>query len=366
MKHQQQNQARSNIAVYILFGGCLLFFLMTFLYLDRRENLRLDYLIKTSNSAEEILKEIKEGESQSEITPESSQAHRNTVHQINSLLAVFESRSTDITGLLPEIEVLKTAPKQTTCSCTNQLLFRENEIGQFKKQRSFILSEIAKKQMNQQCPYLKDMSMSIIPESALQPYPLKLERLIEYGKKYGIRVMVETGTYYGSTSIPAAAHFKKVYTIELSHELYTNNLPGFLNTPNAISLEGDSSVLLKTKVLPEINEPTIFWLDGHYSSTGTARGEVDSPIFYELTQILQHPLASKFIIIIDDMRLFKGYDSECKDYHSDQIQCYPSIQEIGQIFCAFQKNHQMSIRVDEDATIAIGGEYLRKSDKSDK
>jgi hypothetical protein len=359
-QQQQQAKARTNLAVYMLFGGCLMFLLLTFVYVDRRENLRAEPLLEESRAVEMDLFKIKDIESQSEVTPATAHAQREASSQLESLMSVFKTRAAEIESLRPLLDTLRNAQVAKPCRCTNQLLFRENEIGQFKKQRSIILAEIAKKQMHTQCPYLSKMTPEAIPESALVPYPSKAERLIEYGKTYQIKTMVETGTYQGSTSFQCANHFKKLYTIELSHELYLQNLPGFLNRPNTVSLEGDSGVVLKNKVLPELFEPTIFWLDGHYSSTGTARGDVDSPIFYELTNILQHPLASKFIIIIDDMRLFKGYDSECKSSHSDQIQCYPSILEIGELFCAFQKNHRMAIRVDEDAIIAIGGDFLEE------
>jgi len=341
-----------------------MFLLLSFVYIDRRENLRAEPLLEGARAVEDDLAKIKETESQSDITPATSHAQRETSAQLDSLMSVFKTRASDIESLRPLLNDLKNAQAPKECKCTNQLLFRENEIGQFKKQRSIILAEIAKKTMQTQCPYLSKMTPQAIPETALIPYQSKAERLIEYSKKYGPRIMVETGTYQGSTSFACAPHFKKLYTIELSHELYSANLPGFLARPNTLSLEGDSAVVLKNKVLPELFEPTIFWLDGHYSSTGTARGDVDSPIFYELTNILQHPLASKFIIIIDDMRLFKGYDSECKSETSERVQCYPSILEIGEIFCAFQKNHRMSIRVDEDAIIAIGGDFLDEEKKS--
>jgi len=111
--------------------------------------------------------------------------------------------------------------------------------------------------------------------------------------------------------------------------------------------------------LPELKDSTLFWLDGHYSSTGTARGKVDTPIFYELMHILSHPLASKFLLVIDDQRLFRGYTPECMLKSSEEAQCYPSVSDIAEIFCAFQSHTKMTIKVENDALIAIGGDLIK-------
>src|SRR3990167_3220711 len=52
----------------------------------------------------------------------------------------------------------------------------------------------------------------------------------------------------------------------------------------------------------------LFWLDAHYSGTGTARGRKDTPIARELKAILTHRVRNH-IIIIDDARLFNGQNS---------------------------------------------------------
>ena len=56
-------------------------------------------------------------------------------------------------------------------------------------------------------------------------------------------------------------------------------------------------------LLPSINEGAIFFLDGHWSSSDTARGEKDCPLLEEISRI--HDLfAHEAVIIIDDYRLF--------------------------------------------------------------
>jgi hypothetical protein len=65
----------------------------------------------------------------------------------------------------------------------------------------------------------------------------------------------------------------------------------------------------------KIDQPALFWLDGHYSAGVTAKGEKDTPIYEELNQILSSK-DKGHVIIIDDARCF-GTDPN-----------YPSIKEL--------------------------------------
>jgi hypothetical protein len=57
------------------------------------------------------------------------------------------------------------------------------------------------------------------------------------------------------------------------------------------------------RVLPSVREPALFWLDGHYSGAGTARGKADTPVLRELAHILADPTLDH-VVIIDDARCF--------------------------------------------------------------
>ena len=59
--------------------------------------------------------------------------------------------------------------------------------------------------------------------------------------------------------------------------------------------------------MPELPEPALFWLDGHYSGGVTALGTTTTPIFAELQEIELSKRKSD-VILIDDIRLFNGHD----------------------------------------------------------
>jgi hypothetical protein len=63
-----------------------------------------------------------------------------------------------------------------------------------------------------------------------------------------------------------------------------------------------------------IDQPALFYLDGHYSGGITARAAKDTPIYEELSHIFEHD--PRHVIVIDDARCF-GRDPD-----------YPSLHEL--------------------------------------
>lgn len=113
---------------------------------------------------------------------------------------------------------------------------------------------------------------------------------------------VETGTYMGETILRFIDDFEKLYTIELSNHFYDDFNKKNYNRDKLKSILGDSSEKIK-EVINEINDKTIFFLDGHFSSCGTAQGAKDVPLCEELKNINDY-FNYEAIIIIDDLRLF--------------------------------------------------------------
>ncbi|HVF66629.1 MAG TPA: glycosyltransferase [Pyrinomonadaceae bacterium] len=134
------------------------------------------------------------------------------------------------------------------------------------------------------------------------PHLVKERVLRRYAKRYGLGVLVETGTYLGDMVEAMKPYFDKIYSIELSEELYERAKARFDGDGHVELINGDSGKVLG-EVMKGLTRPALFWLDGHYSAGITAKGETDTPVYEELRQILEaRPLGH--VVIIDDARLF--------------------------------------------------------------
>lgn len=145
-------------------------------------------------------------------------------------------------------------------------------------------------------------------------YEYKRAEILKYAKVNNIKVFIETGTYKGETPAMLMDDFEVLHTIELSDELYKMATEKFAGT-KVTTHHGDSTQILP-EIIKNINEPILFWLDGHYSNAPfCAKGELETPIIEELTSIFS---SKKFphIILIDDARCF-GTEKD-----------YPSIKEL--------------------------------------
>lgn len=134
------------------------------------------------------------------------------------------------------------------------------------------------------------------------PHIVKQITIAYYQKRFSISTLIETGTYMGDMIEAQKKRFKKIYSIELSAYLNEKAKNRFSRDKNIELFLGDSGQVLPT-LLKVINEPAIFWLDGHYSKGITAKGIKNCPIWEELNAIFEN---SKFenVLLIDDARLF--------------------------------------------------------------
>lgn len=140
--------------------------------------------------------------------------------------------------------------------------------------------------------------------SGAAPHPIKMEIVQSYLDRFRIDNFVETGTYLGDTLGFIARFHTQCTSIELSEDLYEAACKRFSAFSNVNLIHGDSAVRLP-ELLQSIKQPTLFWLDGHYSAGVTARGNVDTPISEELRAILEHSV-KEHVILIDDARCFDG------------------------------------------------------------
>ena len=138
------------------------------------------------------------------------------------------------------------------------------------------------------------------------PPPQWIKKLLidEVRMASNYRVFIETGTYLGDMVKAQLNSFEKVYSIELSKPLWTQAKYRFKERKHVSLLQGDSSYVLP-ELLENVDEPAIFWLDGHYSGGITALGELECPVYKELDAIFGIKFKAH-AVLIDDARCFMG------------------------------------------------------------
>lgn len=124
----------------------------------------------------------------------------------------------------------------------------------------------------------------------------------EYIKKTGAKIFVETGTYLGAMVDAVEDLVNNVYSIEIDKVLHARNLKKYDGNVKVQLFNGDSGEVLPN-VIDGINEPIVFWLDGHYSGLNTSMGEKETPIIKEISSILNHKV-KEHVILIDDANCF--------------------------------------------------------------
>jgi len=164
------------------------------------------------------------------------------------------------------------------------------------------------------------------------PHFVKQMTIKEFQRKSSYKILIETGTYFGDMIDAQKNNFKLIYSIELSVDLFNKAKQKFEKDKNIIILQGDSGKVLPY-IIKKIDEPVIFWLDGHYSEGITARGDKDCPIYEELDAILSKN-KTEHIILIDDARCFIGAGD------------YPTIDELTSYVRSYNEKYQVDVKND--------------------
>ena len=145
------------------------------------------------------------------------------------------------------------------------------------------------------------------------PHNVKQYHIFKSADRYPVKVFIESGTYKGNMLNAVKEAFRELHSIELDKTLFEKAGERFIKEKNIFLYHGDSATMLP-EILEKINEPALFWLDGHYSGGITAKGDLITPIVKELSILSKRNF--KDIILIDDARLFNGTDD------------YPDINEM--------------------------------------
>jgi hypothetical protein len=168
--------------------------------------------------------------------------------------------------------------------------------------------------------------------------------ILEIARKYRCTEFVETGTFLGDSVEFLKPSFRRIVSIELAHDLAERAKRRFQSEKTITIIEGDSGELL-AGVLETIDEPALFWLDGHYSHSCTVGGEVIytalgsmvTPIIRELETVLGSEIPH--VILIDDARLFTGHGG------------YPTLAEIENLVPRLSRKHTVSVELDVIAVL---------------
>ncbi len=136
------------------------------------------------------------------------------------------------------------------------------------------------------------------------PHLLKQKVVRECGERFGLKTLVETGTYYGEMVAAMKRHFDHIYSIEYVPELAERARAKFERDQHVQIFCGDSRVVMP-QVLSLLQASALFWLDaGYYGWIGKRTD--DQRLSAELEMILSHPYPH--IILLDDARGLTGKD----------------------------------------------------------
>jgi len=151
-------------------------------------------------------------------------------------------------------------------------------------------------------------------------YSLAHDLIRKLRVKYDVDIFIETGTFIGNSLIGLKDEFSSLYSIELDPGIYQIARKRLIDYPHVKIIQGDSSKILPG-IIKDLSQPAIFWLDAHYSSGVTAKGELQTPVVKELKGIFSHHI-KRHCILIDDVKDFNGTnDYPTVDWLLEYIAC---------------------------------------------
>jgi hypothetical protein len=140
-------------------------------------------------------------------------------------------------------------------------------------------------------------------EPVRSPHLLKQLTVREYAQRYGLRTLVETGTYYGEMVAAMRKHFDQIYSVEFDSALADRAQKKFSPWLHVHIVKGDSRQVVPG-LLESLNQPALFWLDAGYYGWAGLEGDKQR-LTTELEAILSHPVVGH-VILMDDARGLTG------------------------------------------------------------
>lgn len=173
--------------------------------------------------------------------------------------------------------------------------------------------------------YFWDAMRTLRLSDAMPPSEHYKRRVLAHSGR-GLASFVETGTFRGDTVEAMRRRFSAIWSIELGHDLALAAQRRFARWPHIEIIEGDSAAVLPT-VLPRIEGPALFWLDGHWNGDElTAPGH--HPLMDELRAVLAR--GERDVILVDDVRMFGTGD-------------YPSLEMVAALVARASPPRKVSV-----------------------
>jgi hypothetical protein len=140
-------------------------------------------------------------------------------------------------------------------------------------------------------------------EPVRSPHLVKQRTVEEYARRYGLRILVETGTYYGEMVAAMRRRFNEIYSVEFDSALARRAQKKFSRWPHVHILEGDSQRVVP-ELLQSLDHPALFWLDAGYYGWAGLQGDKQR-LTSELEAVLGHRVKDH-VILMDDARGLNG------------------------------------------------------------
>lgn len=168
-------------------------------------------------------------------------------------------------------------------------------------------------------------------EPIRSPHLVKQRAVQEYAERYGLRVLVETGTYYGEMVAAMRGRFDEIYSVEYDHALAARAAQKFASSPHIHILEGDSALKVP-EILSKLDQPALFWLDAGYYGWAGLQGDKQR-LTTELESILSHRI-KQHVILMDDARGLNGQNGS------------PTVDQLKQRIDAMFPGHSIEVKHD--------------------
>ena len=137
------------------------------------------------------------------------------------------------------------------------------------------------------------------------PHIVKQRTVEEFGKRYKLKTLIETGTYYGEMVGGLKHDFARIVSIEFDPTLAAAAKRRFESLAHIEILQGSSEVMVQ-QVLHTLTEPALFWLDAGYFLWAGEHKTTDR-LMTELDSIFRHRIPSH-AVLVDDVVSWSGRD----------------------------------------------------------